>query len=91
MRHHEIESDIMGKRKIGLEDNVRGAGRYSSCGVFGLLGGLKHLHDSFDPLHTEATLWITDVQLREGALGTSDNWRMGADDALDPAVYRTLI
>jgi hypothetical protein len=65
--------------------------KHKARGVFNLLGGLKHLHDSFDPLHTEATLWITDVQLREGALGTSDNWRMGADDALDPAVYRTLI
>jgi hypothetical protein len=63
MRHHEIESDIMGKRKIGLEDNVRGAGRYSSCGVFGLLWRLKHLHDGFNPLHTKATLGITNVQL----------------------------
>ena len=51
--------------------------RHKARRVFNLLGGLKHLHDSFDPLHTEATLWITDVQLREGSVRKSDNERVG--------------
>ena len=40
-----------------------------SCNDPGLLGGLKHLHNGFNPLHTETTLRITNVQLEEGTSG----------------------
>jgi len=32
-------------------------------GTSGSFRGLKHLHDGFNSLHTETTLWITNVQL----------------------------
>ena len=52
-----------GEWGIGLGVGGWSAKIRSSRGIFGLLGSLEHLHDRFDPLHTETALRITNVQL----------------------------
>jgi len=74
-------SDTKGKWGTELQD---------SRGVHGLLGGLKHLHDSFNALHTETSLRITNVQLGKGMSGTGDKGMSERrDDVPGPVGYQT--
>jgi len=67
----------LGKRRIELGSEVWSVVTQSWCGTLGLvLGGLEHLHDGFDPLHTETTLWIRNVQLGITS-GTGGNRMLG--------------
>ena len=52
------------RRGSDIKRRWRGTKLQDSGGVHGLLGGLKHLHDGFNALHTETALRITNVQLK---------------------------
>ena len=80
----------MGERGIGLQGGEWSAELQGSRGVPGLLGGLKHLHDSFNALHTETALRITNVQLGKGMSGTGDKGMSERrDDVPGPVGYQT--